>query len=94
MFKKKDTVKFVKTKRIALVGQEHSSIKVVRSKFFITMNLVNENGTFVTSPRLLNPLFFPKFLQRAVVKLSLSRTKRIEKKFLKLDKELGKKKQG
>ena len=94
MFKQKDRIKFKKVTRFTVEGQQHSSMKGVYGKVLITFYMVREDGAFVTTSRFLRPAFFPKFLQRTIVKLFTPKARRLKKKVLKLDKGLGKKKQG
>lgn len=94
MFKQKDTIKFKEITRFKVEGQQYSSMKGVYGKVLITFYMVREDGTFVTTSRFPKPDFFPKFLQGTIVKLFTPKTLRLKKKVLKLDKELGKKKQG
>ena len=69
-------------------------MKGVYGKVLITFYMVRKDGTFITTSRFPNPDFFPKFLRGTIVKLFTSKTLRLKKKVLKLDKKLGKKKQG
>lgn len=94
MFKQKDRIKFKENTRFTVEGQQHSSMKGVYGKVLITFYMISEDGTFITTSRFPKPNFFPKFLQETIVKLFTPKALRLKKKVLKLDKKLGKKKQG
>lgn len=88
------TINFQRIERFKAEGQQHSSMKAVYGKVLITFYMISEDGTFITTSYFPRPDFFPKFLQGTIVKLFTPKTLRLKKKILKLDKELGKKKQG